>query len=88
MDAAKLLERHRRYLPPWIRRKPGALLLTRREWEMVELAVSGVKKRRIAELRNVSLGTVGYHLTNVYRKLGVGDIRELVIWAWKRNDAN
>ena len=45
--------------------------LTTRELEILRLAASGNSNRRIAERLWVTEQTVKFHLSNVYRKLGV-----------------
>ncbi|MFG1644375.1 LuxR C-terminal-related transcriptional regulator [Amycolatopsis sp. NPDC049252] len=52
--------------------------LTRRERKIAGLARAGWTNRRIAQREAVTLRTVEFHLTSVYRKLGVGGRRELV----------
>lgn len=49
----------------------GVAALTVREREASELAAAGLTNREIAEAMTVTANTVEYHLTNVYRKLGV-----------------
>jgi DNA-binding NarL/FixJ family response regulator len=51
--------------------------LTRREQEVAELAASGLPTREIAAASYLSQKTVEYHLTRVYRKLGVRSKSEL-----------
>jgi DNA-binding NarL/FixJ family response regulator len=50
---------------------PVAPVLTSRELEILRLAASGNSNRRIAERLWVTEQTVKFHLSNVYRKLGV-----------------
>jgi DNA-binding CsgD family transcriptional regulator len=45
--------------------------ITRREWEVVGYAVSGLKSGAIASLLGIAERTVKTHLANVYGKLGV-----------------
>jgi DNA-binding CsgD family transcriptional regulator len=52
--------------------------LTRRERKIAGLARAGWTNRRIAQREAVTLRTVEFHLTSVYRKLGVGGRHELV----------
>jgi DNA-binding NarL/FixJ family response regulator len=47
--------------------------LTAREREILALVVAGESNRRIAELLFVTEQTVKFHLSNVYRKLGVAN---------------
>ena len=55
--------------------------LTSREVEILRLVAEGYSNRRLAELLSVSEPTVKFHLTNVYRKLGVGNRTEASRWA-------
>ena len=55
--------------------------LTAREVEILRLVAEGYSNRRLAELLSVSEPTVKFHLTNVYRKLGVGNRTEASRWA-------
>ncbi|MEA5363834.1 LuxR C-terminal-related transcriptional regulator [Amycolatopsis sp., V23-08] len=52
--------------------------LTQRERKIAGLARAGWTNRRIAQREAVTLRTVEFHLTSVYRKLGVGGRHELV----------
>lgn len=55
--------------------------LTGREIEILRLVAEGYSNRRLAELLSVSEPTVKFHLTNVYRKLRVGNRTEASRWA-------
>jgi DNA-binding CsgD family transcriptional regulator len=46
-------------------------LLTRREREVLMLAAEGYSNRRIAEIMWVAEQSIRFHLSNVFRKLGV-----------------
>ncbi|MFC4083713.1 helix-turn-helix transcriptional regulator [Amycolatopsis samaneae] len=52
--------------------------LTRQERKIARLARSGLGNRRIAEREYLTLRTVEFHLSSVYRKLGISGRRELV----------
>lgn len=52
--------------------------LSRREQEVVDLAVRGASTRRIAEVLYISEYTVKDHLSNIFGKVGVRGRRELV----------
>ena len=62
------------------RRRPawGPDALTRREREVVELAVQGLGAREIADRLVIGERTAETHIANVYAKLGVGSRVELV----------
>lgn len=51
--------------------------LSKREREIVELVLAGHRNREIAELLDITEGTVKTHLHNIYDKLGVGSRMQL-----------
>jgi DNA-binding NarL/FixJ family response regulator len=57
--------------------KISADALSRREREIANLAAKGFSDLNIAERLEISEGTVGRHLHNIYRKLGVSSRLEL-----------
>jgi DNA-binding NarL/FixJ family response regulator len=61
-------------------RQPAAKL-TSRELEVLQLVVEGASNSRIAQALWVTEQTVKFHLTNVYRKLGVANRTEASRWA-------
>jgi DNA-binding NarL/FixJ family response regulator len=56
-------------------------LLTERELEIVRLVGEGHSNRELARMLWVTEQTVKFHLTNVYRKLGVSNRTEASRWA-------
>jgi DNA-binding NarL/FixJ family response regulator len=74
---------HSLYLapPPAVAAAHDSSPLTAREVEILRLVAEGYSNRRLAELLSVSEPTVKFHLTNVYRKLGVGNRTETSRWA-------
>ncbi|MEJ8476930.1 response regulator transcription factor [Roseibium algae] len=52
--------------------------LTEREQQILSLVARGYKRREIAELLDISVGTVGIHINNTYRKLEVSSNMEAV----------
>jgi DNA-binding NarL/FixJ family response regulator len=56
--------------------------LTPRELEIVELLAKGLPNRVIADKLSISPGTLGTHLENIYRKLGVGNRTAAAAWYW------
>lgn len=62
---------------------PGGERLTQREHEVLSLIARGYKRREIAEMLNISVGTVGIHINNTYKKLKVGTNIEAVARASK-----
>ena len=58
---------------PLLATGPDGLDLSRREREIAELTVAGMRRRDIAEKLVISPRTVDSHLQRIYRKLGVND---------------
>ena len=63
------------------RRRAGPGGLTRREVEVLQLVSNGMTNRAVARALWVTSETVKFHLSNVYRKLGVGNRAEASQWA-------
>ena len=57
--------------------------LTERETEILRAVARGYKRQEIAEKLGISAGTVGNHITSIYRKLEVGSNMEAVARASK-----
>jgi NarL family two-component system response regulator LiaR len=55
--------------------------LTRREAEILRLVAEGRTNKQIASLLWVTLHTVKFHLSNIYRKLNVANRAEAMHWA-------
>lgn len=53
-------------------------VLTQRETEILKAVARGYKRREIGEQLGISTGTVGNHITNIYRKLEVSSNMEAV----------
>jgi len=51
--------------------------LTEQEWRVTALASRGLTTGQIADLLDVSVWTIKFHLDNAYRKLGVHSRREI-----------
>ena len=62
-------------------RRTGPGGLTRREVEVLRLVSTGMTNRAAARTLWVTSETVKFHLTNVYRKLGVGNRVDASAWA-------
>lgn len=69
-------------LPRQRRRRRGPGGLTRREMEVLRLVASGATNRAVARTLWVTDQTVKFHLSNIYRKLDVGNRFEAARWAW------
>ena len=57
--------------------------LTSREETILRAAMAGATNAAIAEELGVTVQTVKFHLTNIFRKLGVKNRTEAVMWAIK-----
>ena len=55
--------------------------LTRREIEILQLVAEGHSNAGVAKLLWVTEQTVKFHLSNIYRKLGVANRTEASRWA-------
>jgi DNA-binding CsgD family transcriptional regulator len=55
--------------------------LTRRELEILRLVAEGLTNAQLARMLWLSEQTVKFHLSNVYRKLGVANRTEASRWA-------
>jgi DNA-binding NarL/FixJ family response regulator len=58
--------------------------LTERELEILRALAQGQSNSQIAKQFWLAEQTVKFHLTNIYRKLGVGSRTEAVHWAYRR----
>lgn len=58
-----------------------SIKLTSREVEILSAVAHGYKRREIGEKFNISTGTVGNHINNIYRKLEVGSNTEAIAQA-------
>lgn len=54
-----------------LHRKPAKDVLTQRELEILNDLAQGYRRREVAERLEISVGTVGNHINNIYKKLGV-----------------
>jgi DNA-binding NarL/FixJ family response regulator len=62
-------------------REDGATGLTKREIEILRLAAEGHSNSQLARMLWVTEQTVKFHLSNIYRKLGVANRTEASRWA-------
>jgi DNA-binding NarL/FixJ family response regulator len=61
--------------------EPGPSLLTARELEILRLAAEGASNPEVARRLWITEQTVKFHLTNVFRKLGVSSRADAARWA-------
>jgi DNA-binding NarL/FixJ family response regulator len=59
-------------------------VLTRREQEILQLVAEGLSNQKIAKQLWVTEQTVKFHLSNIYRKLGVANRTEASRWAHRQ----
>jgi DNA-binding CsgD family transcriptional regulator len=59
-------------------RKLGSIPLGRREREVADALRAGLAPRQIAEQLGISIETVRKHRTNIYRKLKITGIAQLI----------
>lgn len=62
--------------------------LTKREAEIVQLVVEGLRNYEIADRISISLNTVQSHLNKIFRKLGVSNRPELIVKVTTTADVN
>jgi DNA-binding NarL/FixJ family response regulator len=63
----------------------GSAGLTMREIEVIKLVAQGHTNERIAEELNVSLSTVGHHVSNILRKTDTANRTEAASYAYRQN---
>jgi two-component system, NarL family, nitrate/nitrite response regulator NarL len=66
---------------PGIKTPPAKFGLTKREMQILVLAVAGKTNREIAKRISISEQTVKHHLTNIFDKVGVYNRLELALFA-------
>lgn len=78
-----------RMLSSFVQRKPTEplperakiSLLTERENQIISRICEGMRNKEIASKLHISDATVAHHLTSIYRKLGLADRTELLLYA-------
>jgi two-component system nitrate/nitrite response regulator NarL len=55
--------------------------LTRREREVLALVAAGKSNKEVAQALKVTAWTVGFHVSNILKKLGVESRVEAAVWA-------
>jgi len=63
------------------KRKESIEGLSRREQDVIKLMARGYNNRQIADLLFISEHTVKVHIRNIFRKIGVADRTNAVLWA-------
>ena len=92
--AGGLFRGARGYIPPCRRGGPGQgganvvqhsppRLLTERELEILQHVAEGLSNSQIGKQLWVTEQTVKFHLSNIYRKLGVGNRTEATRYAYR-----
>jgi DNA-binding NarL/FixJ family response regulator len=88
MDAIRTVAAGNVWLPPTLQtqvaaqlRGPSANRLTPREEEIVHCVARGQRNAEVAKNLSISEETVKTHLTRIFRKVGVRDRIELVLYA-------
>ena len=72
------MQRKRPEAPP---AKAGLATLTGRENQVMSRICEGLRNKEIASKLYISDATVAHHLTSIYRKLGLADRTELLLYA-------
>ncbi len=63
----------------------GKIQLTSREMDILKLLVKGKKTKEIADFCFISINTVQTHKKNIYSKLNIHSVSELINYAYKHN---
>ncbi|MBV8820444.1 MAG: response regulator transcription factor, partial [Acidobacteriaceae bacterium] len=59
-------------------------LLSAREKEIMHLLVTGKSNRQIADMVHISAATVETHRTNIFQKLSIHNLPELILYAVRK----
>jgi DNA-binding NarL/FixJ family response regulator len=88
MDAIRAVVDGNVWMPPSLQnqlaarlRDPGTSLLSPREEEVVRYVATGMRNAEVAKKLSISEQTVKVHLNAIFRKLGVRDRVQLVLYA-------
>ncbi|HIK07403.1 MAG TPA: response regulator transcription factor [Trichormus sp. M33_DOE_039] len=88
LAAIRVVHTGQKYIPAAVGAKlaerVGILQLSGRELEVIRLMATGKTNQEIANVLQISEGTVKYHVNNILSKLGVSDRIQAVITALKR----
>jgi DNA-binding CsgD family transcriptional regulator len=75
-------------VPDQARLTAAAVSMTRQEQRLVRMVASGLSNKAIARQLGIAVKTVEFHLSNVYRKVGVASRGELAAWVSERSRAS
>ncbi|MFH5885568.1 response regulator [Halalkalibaculum sp. DA3122] len=87
LQALKSIEHDTFYVSPGIRQSlqtdgfSGTLQLTPREKEIIAYTASGKSAREVAEILHISKHTVDTHRRNIYKKLDIDGVKQLIHFA-------
>ena len=82
--ARKLLEEISEPAAKKRRKEEGFENLSQREVDVIKLMARGYNNRQIADILFISEHTVKVHIRNIFRKIGVADRTNAVLWAIER----
>ncbi|ESA37902.1 two component transcriptional family [Leptolyngbya sp. Heron Island J] len=92
LDAIRTIHRGNKYIPPAVGAKlaerMGLPPLSEREREVIQLMAEGKTNQEISEQLHLSESTVKFHISNIFKKLGVSDRTQAVLVALKRGITN
>ncbi len=67
----------------WMTSKNNPTVMTAKETEIIKMICSGMSTKEIASDKFISQHTVESHRANIYSKLHINKVSELIIWAFK-----
>jgi DNA-binding NarL/FixJ family response regulator len=62
--------------------------LTNRERQLLQILARGVNNEAIANLLNISIKTVEFHVSNILRKLKMKSRTEVIAWLFRQQQPN
>ncbi|NGP88358.1 response regulator [Fodinibius halophilus] len=87
LRALKTIDQQKFYVSPGIRQSlerdsfSGTLQLTKREKEIIKYTASGKSAQEVGDLLYISKHTVNTHRRNIYKKLDISGVKELINFA-------
>jgi DNA-binding NarL/FixJ family response regulator len=75
-------------IPHQFNNATGMPLLTRREEDVVRLAIEGLKNREIAQILKLKEHSIRNYLYQIFEKLGVSTRVELILYAFSQRDSS